>query len=345
MPKAVALDPADRAFYVAYHDGSLQTLSFYDEMQQSTAVDIMRDGSQSHRPVQPSANTRFNAESQKLGGALSLGLSWDGTTLISGHESGKVASWDIAKGNYISTLATLPGPVTNLQFLAPTGWAAAGEEPKFKFHTVVKPRQDAGLPSSGSSLVSPNYSWTMQFTGRLNDGPLSATEVRKPRASEFEEALAHPSFPLSMLEQSLAELNSWNPQANNSAKIAPAAEFVSLSAMESDGAAGKGKAGVIQGDNDTAKEDEIQELKKQVANLQRIQKVTFSQLSALREEKGWFLSKEKERALQEQKQRGATQRVSKGDVEMSEPASSSEAASSGEASESDDVDDSGEEVV
>lgn len=346
VPKSVALDPADRAFYVAYDDGSLQTLSFYDEMQQSTAVDILRDGSQSHRPVQPLANTRFNAESQKLGGALSLGLSWDGTTLISGHESGKVASWDVAKGNYISTLAAFPGPVTNLHFLAPTGWPSAAEEPKFKIHTVVKPRQDAGLPSSGSSLVPPNYSWTMQFTGRLNDGPLSATEVRKPRLSEFEEALAHPSFPLSMLEESLAELNSWNPQANSGAKIAPAADFVSLSAMESDGAAGKGKPGVLQGDNDLAKEDEIQELKKQVANLQRIQKVTFSQLSALREEKDWFMAREKERALQEQKQRGGTKGVSKlenGDVEMSEAASSSEAALSGEESGSDDVDDSGEE--
>jgi pre-rRNA-processing protein IPI3 len=354
VPKAVALDPADRAFYVAYEDGSLQTLSFYDEVQQSTAVDITRDGSQSHRPVQPSPSTRFNAESQKLGGALSLDLSWDGTTLISGHESGKVASWDIAKGNYMATLASLPGPVTNLRFLPPTGFPVS-EEPRFKIHTIVKPRQDVGT-SSGSSLVPPNYSWTVQLTGRINDGPLSATEERKPKISDFEAALTHPSFPLEMLEESLAELHSWDPRAGKgSARIAPAADFVSLSAMEPETAAekngnGSSSSNVIQGDEDSnkAQEDEIRELKKQVASLQRIQKVTFAQLAELREEKDWFVEREKQRALQRQKQRAGGKEGPRlengnadGDVEMSEGASSSEAASSSsaeEASDSDDVD-------
>ena len=39
-----------------------------------------------------------------------------------------------------------------------------------------------------------------------------------------------------------------------------------------------------------------EELKKQLASLQRIQKVTFTQLSELREEKEYLLKKEKDRA-------------------------------------------------
>jgi pre-rRNA-processing protein IPI3 len=337
-PTAVTLDPADRAFYLAYQDGSLQTLSFYDEMQQTTPVDVLREGSQSHRPIQAPENSRFNAESQKLGGALSLSLSWDGTTLISGHESGKVAAWDIAKSNYMSILASLPGPVTNLQFLEPTGFPDT-PEPKFKIHAVVKPRQDTSMSDSGNGLVPTNYSWNMQLTGRLDVPSSTATEEIRAGKSEFEEALTHSSFPLHMLEESLAELEAWNPQSN--ANVAPAADFLSLSATADEGSA-KGAAAAYSNEQET----EFQDLKKQLASLQRIQKVTFQQLSEVREERDWLLKKEKERAAEEQRQRAKgkqASRVNGGDVdvEMSE-AGSSDDASSASASESDDSDDGAE---
>ncbi|ORY19737.1 WD40-repeat-containing domain protein [Clohesyomyces aquaticus] len=279
-PSAVILDPADRAFYVAYEDGSLQTISFYDEVQQSTPIDALRDTSSAHRPIQPPTKARYNAESQKLGGALSLGLSWDGTTLISGHASGKMASWDIAKGNYISTIVTLPGPVTNLQFLAPTGFPNA-PEPKFKIHAVVKPRQDLGTSNSGSGLVPANYTLNVQFTGRLSTPNISATETTKSAKTDFEEALTHSSFPTHMLEESLAELETWNSQSNGTA--AATGDFLSFSSL--DGGSG------TQGGNP----DEVKELKRQLASLQRVQKVAFKQLADLREEKQWFTARENKR--------------------------------------------------
>jgi pre-rRNA-processing protein IPI3 len=282
VPTAAVLDPADRGFYVAYEDGSLQTIDFYDESQHATASDILRDRSQSHRPLQPSPKTRYNAESQKLGGALSLSLSWDSTTLISGHVSGKVASWDIASRNYVSTLTSLPGPVTNLQFLAPAGFPNT-TEPKFSISTVVKPKQDSGLSSVATGLVPPNYNLNMQFTSRVSVPTISATEKKTAEKTTFEEALTHPSFPLSMLEESLAELESWNVQPKS--KVAPAADFLALDAAD-DAAHGNGN------------EEEVLELKSQLASLQRIQKVTFQQLSELREEKEWFVKKEKKRAAQ-----------------------------------------------
>ncbi|EOA81663.1 uncharacterized protein SETTUDRAFT_143379 [Exserohilum turcica Et28A] len=313
VPTAVTLDPADRAFFVAYADGSLQTIDFYDEVQKSTPVNVLRDSALSHRPIQPSPKTRFGADSQKLGAALSLSLSWDGTTLISGHASGKVATWDVAKSNYLSTPANLPGPVSNLQFLPPTGFPHA-PEPTFTIQAIVKPKQDAGLASSGNGLVPPHYTLNMQLTGRLRSPHVSATEKRSVGTSAFEEAFAHPSFPADMLEESLAELSSWIPQTKGGA--APAADFM---ALDADGADSSGPTS-------NAQQAEVKELKKQLASLQRIQKITFSQLSELREENNYFMNQEKKRAerakTRAKKKMGVANGSSRsheaGDVEMND---------------------------
>lgn len=337
LPQAVALDPADRGFYVAYGDGSLQTIDFYDDVQKSTSTDALLDTSLSHRPIQPSTKTRFSAESQKLGAALSLSLSWDGATVLSGHTSGKIAAWDVAKGSYISTLTNLPGSVTNLQLLEPTGFPNA-PEPTFKIHTVVKPKQDAGM-MSGNALVPTNYSLNMQFTGRLSIPPISATESRASWKSEFEEALTHPSFPTAMLEESLAELETWNSPQKGSA--AQAADFLSLSADLN------GTGEEAQATSNNAQSEEIKDLKKQLASLQRIQKVTFEQLSELREEKEFFMDKEKKRSQRKQRKAKKKLGLANGgpdadeDVEMSEV--SEEDASSDTGEESDHSDEDGSE--
>ena len=310
IPTAVTLDPADRAFFVAYSDGSLQTIDFYDEVQKATSVNVLRDSALSHRPIQPSPKTRFSANSQKLGGALSLSLSWDSTTLISGHASGKIASWDVAKSNYLSTPANLPGPVSNLQFLGPTGFPNA-HEPTFTIQAIVKPKQDAGLASSVNGLVPPHYTLSMQLAGRLRSSHLSASEQGSAGKSEFEEALTHPSFPTSMFEESLTELNSWGTQAR--ASVAPAADFM---ALDTDDARASGTTG-------NAQQAEVKELKKQLASLQRIQKVTFSQLSELREENDYFMAQEKKRAERakiraKKKTNGTKHSLDTADVEMND---------------------------
>ncbi|KAF1913991.1 WD40-repeat-containing domain protein [Ampelomyces quisqualis] len=307
-PTAVTLDPADRALHVAYADGSLQTVDFYDDVQKTASSDLLRDPSLSHRPVQPSPKTRFAAESQKLGGALSLTLSWDGTTLVSGHASGKVVAWDVAKGNYLSTLTNLPGPVSNLQFLQPIGFPHA-PEPSFKVHTVVKPKQDSGAAGAGSGLIPPGYTLNMQLTGRLRTGRVSAADKMPTTKDAFEDALTHPSFPASMLEEGLAELESWTAPSRSGA--ASASEIIALD-LES------------HVDPSDSHHTELRELKKQLASLQRIQKVTFSQLSDLRAENEFFRGREMakaERARTRAKKRlgitnGVAPRKANEDVDM-----------------------------
>lgn len=305
-PTAVTLDPADRACFIAYADGSLHTIDFYDDIQKTTSTDVLRDAASSHRPMQPPPKARFNADSQKLGGALSLSLSWDSTTLLSGHTSGKVAAWDIAKGNYLSTLANLPGPVSSLLFLRPTGFSLTTES-SFKVQAIVKPKQDAGLTGSSSGLVPSNYNLSMQFTGRLNTPFISSTERPSTKTSSFAEALTHPSFPTSMLEDSLVELESWvAPSKSNNAPVANVPPPSHNDDTESSTAS-----------ND-ASQSEVKELKKQLASLQRIQKVTFSQLSELREEKEYFVNKEKKRAERAKAKQTEGSTNNEYDVEMSD---------------------------
>ncbi|KAJ4286111.1 Pre-rRNA-processing protein ipi3 [Kalmusia sp. IMI 367209] len=311
VPQAMTADPADRAFFLAYGDGSLQTVNFYDEVQTTTATDTLRDSASSHRPIQPSPKTRFNAESQKLGAALTLSLSWDGQTLISGHTTGKIAAWDTAKGNYLSTLANLPGPVTNLQFLEPTGFPNAPES-TFKVHSVVKPKQDSGA-ADGNTLIPSNYTLAIQLTGRLQNPAISATEPTVKK-SAFEEALTHPCFPQAMLEASLAELAAWNAPSNGA--MAPAADFLSLS--------GDAAAEEMQGVSNSTQTEELNELKKQLASLQRVQKVTFQQLSELREEKAYLLSQDRNRTQRKHRKVQPKRHLANGgtsDVEMSDSSS------------------------
>lgn len=305
-PTAVTLDPADRACFIAYADGSLQTIDFYDDVQKTTSTDVLRDATSSHRPLQPPPKTRFSADSQKLGGALSLSLSWDGTTIVSGHSSGKIAAWDIAKSNYLSTLANLPGPVSSLSFLRPVGFSRT-TEPSFKVQTIVKPKQDAGLTGSSSGLVPPNYNLSMQFTGRVNTPTVSATDVPSTIKTSFAEALTHPSFPTSMLEESLAELESWAAPSKGSSVAA--ANTPTPSHLEDT------NPSTVTEDVSQA---EVKELKKQIASLQRIQKVTFSQLSELREEKEYFVNKEKKRAEHAKSKKSTGTNSGDNDVEMSD---------------------------
>lgn len=288
LPHATAIDPADRAFYIAYADGSLHTVDFYDDMQKTTSTDTLRDTASSHRPIQPDPKSRFSAQSQKLGPAMTLSLSWDGQTLISGHTTGKVAVWDTAKGNYLSTVANLPGPVTALTFLEPTGFPNT-PEPAFKMQTVVKPKQDSGM-TDGNAVVPPNYILTMQLSGQLHSPAMSATKT-VPTQTAFQEALTHPSFPQSMLDASLAELATWNAPSNGT--VAPAADYLSLSQGN--------MVDEMQGLSTETEASELDQLKKQLASLQRIQKVTFQQLSALQEEKEYFVRKEHKRNLRKKR--------------------------------------------
>ncbi|KAI2475084.1 WD domain containing protein [Pyrenophora tritici-repentis] len=75
-------------------------------------------------------------------------------------------------------------------------------------------------------------------------------------------------------------------ERQNKGGSAPAADFMALDEDSTSGSISPGDA----------QQAEVKELKKQLASLQRIQKVTFSQLAELRQEKDYFVRQAKKRA-------------------------------------------------
>ena len=213
-PLCLALDPADRAVYAGYEDGSIQLMDFYKEgnMNQS-----LHDPAAQSAATQPAQSARWSAE--VLGSAvLCLQISYDGTSLISGHRDGKVHTWDVARGQFEKQLADFSTPITNLKMLKPSGFPNA-PKPALKLHNVVKPRYETFANgdhiSAGAPLPS-NYTFTAQFTSNF---PLPGSDG----GASFHEALSHPSFPASFLDEAFAEFStSQNPRitASDSSDLA-----------------------------------------------------------------------------------------------------------------------------
>jgi pre-rRNA-processing protein IPI3 len=217
-PLCLAVDPADRAFYVGYEDGSVQIADFfktpsiqnalYDERLQST-------------PIQLSPNERWLPPSPELGAAACLTLSYDGMTLLSGHKDGAVGCWDIARGRYASTITNFNCPITNLQMLPPTDTQHLQQTSRIVVHNVVKPRYDYALSntSQNSDAVPVNYTINTQLRcsspvhgisrGKSGRGMRNDEfDASTPLIDEFAIALTHPFFPSSLISEGLAELAS-----------------------------------------------------------------------------------------------------------------------------------------
>ncbi|KAL8968123.1 MAG: hypothetical protein Q9183_002614 [Haloplaca sp. 2 TL-2023] len=210
-PLCLTLDPADRAAYVGYEDGSVQILDFYKQEQ---LTHTHRDPAhQTTSPIQPPTSDRWCLPDSLSSAAQSIALTYDGSTLLSGHENGHVYAWNIAAGKYASTLATdFSLPITNLVFLPPTGFPDK-EPPNVKLVNVIKPRFHESSIGHGNNdgMVPWNYTHTMQFIHPL---PLF-----KNPPSNMDRALTHPSFPGSMLDEGVAELSAIHhvhPSASNS---------------------------------------------------------------------------------------------------------------------------------
>ena len=216
-PVCLARDPADRAAYAGFEDGSIQFLNFY---KLRSLLHSFYDPSQQSIPTQPPPSDRWHLPDSSSSPAYSLQVSYNSTTLLSSHADGKIHTWNIAKGMYASQLADFTLPVTNLLMLPPTGFPNT-QTPGLKLHNIVKPRYESSLngnaSNNGDSAIPINYTFTAQFATTLPipDAP--------PVLSDLDTALTHPSFPNSMLDEGIAELTalannpsgSLDPDENN----------------------------------------------------------------------------------------------------------------------------------
>ncbi|GAB7337429.1 hypothetical protein MBLNU457_g2770t1 [Dothideomycetes sp. NU457] len=281
-PLCLALDPADRALYCGYDNGSVHFIDLNGEP--STEQDPSRTAIHSHSnaalPLQPDLRNRWEPPSSDVGATLSVELSYDGTKLISGHESGKIIIWDAPTGRFLSNLASapMPGPVTNLQILPISGFP--GQKPaKLKSITVAKPR--FGEFDRRDGQIPAKYTISAQSVGNLRTRKISPSEAGGfvPKTA-FETALTHSSFPPDMLSACIADLELHQRGAQATESTSNQADFMSLDAPADTDASNSSK---LQQEND--------KLKEEIAALRRLQKTSFAQIEALRSEKKQLLQK------------------------------------------------------
>lgn len=194
---SAALDPVDRAGYVGYEDGSVQSIDFY---RSNSAQHSLHDSTLQSIPAQVSAEDRWLPPVADSGATKALSLSYDGTTLLSAHENGKVLSWNIARRKFASSIADYTHPVTNLVVLPPSGLPNPSQELGRTISTIVKPRHDNSFsdPAHVPGAVPSEYTFQTQ---------IHASSQRRPtKHSQFSEALTHATFPASIIEDGLAEL-------------------------------------------------------------------------------------------------------------------------------------------
>jgi pre-rRNA-processing protein IPI3 len=114
----------------------------------------------------------------EAGPLLCIGISYDGTCLLSGHSSGKIAQWDTGRRSFSAELADLNAPVTNLLLLSPFPGKRLT-----KPHTVVKPK-----------LGESNYNFTTQLTGSMGN-------------NYFDHAVSIPGLPSELLEDAISRFS------------------------------------------------------------------------------------------------------------------------------------------
>lgn len=171
-PLCLALDPCDRGVYIGFEDGSLQLVEFINA---DSALNGLYDTRLQTTPVQVTSAPWI--ASSEVGPAISLGLSYDGTVLISGHQSGKIMQWNTSRGGISAEIADLNAPVTNFVMLSPFPATRLT-----KASTVVKPK-----------LGENSYTYTAQLSSSIG-------------TNSFEQALQHTGVPTDMLENAISRL-------------------------------------------------------------------------------------------------------------------------------------------
>ena len=172
--------------YAGFENGSLQAIQFY---QAGSNLNPLFDPNLQATPVQVT-QTPWTAPSEP-GPVSCVGLSYDGTYVISGHESGKIAQWDTGRRAFASELADLNAPVTNILMLRP-----------------LRPRQEhEQVMWSNPSLVRFNILLLLSFCGT-------------PPATDFGRAFKSTGFPSEILTDAIARFSApLGPSSSGDEKI------------------------------------------------------------------------------------------------------------------------------
>ncbi|EXJ81948.1 hypothetical protein A1O1_08015 [Capronia coronata CBS 617.96] len=200
----IAVDPADRVVYFGCKDGQIHA---WDIFRQSGKSSISNPESAGTAPIQILTKDAWAAPAKDIGAANCLTLSYDGTSLLSGHSNGVVIRWDVAKHRILNEVANLVQPVTNIEMLKPTGFANQ-KRPEYTILNVVKPNLEFTSSSSeiGTCGVSAKYHLNIMINDRLSTS----------KDDDIEAAITGPGIPGSLLNEALRELVSGSVSGHSS---------------------------------------------------------------------------------------------------------------------------------
>ncbi|EXJ71384.1 uncharacterized protein A1O5_05191 [Cladophialophora psammophila CBS 110553] len=194
---SIALDPADRAIYFGCNDGRIQS---WDVFQQSPTSSIPLSGPSVLPAIQLLDKDGWKEPLAEVGTANCVTLSYDGTSLLSGHRNGAIIRWDVAKHRILQVMTNFGQPVTNIEMLKPEGFPRM-KRPGYIIPTVVKPNLElASIEDNGTCGVPAKYNLHIMITA-----PRSLSEE-----DEFEKALTGSGFPQSLLDSAIRSLETGN---------------------------------------------------------------------------------------------------------------------------------------
>ena len=127
----LTVDPANRALYIAHEDGSV---TFQDLMVPS------KTGHGSNDLVDLDMN-KNNWISTKIPNDYinCMDLTYDGTLLLCGHQSGRVSAWSTGQQGFLHDITQDNFPVTNLRMIHPPELL---DEPQTCGQSIIKPKID-----------------------------------------------------------------------------------------------------------------------------------------------------------------------------------------------------------
>lgn len=157
-PSALALDPADRALYIGAQDGALLSVDLFNP---TSSQNSLYDPNQQATPIQVKPESAMAGAPANLEVVHCLGVSYDGTTLLSGHGSGKIVAWETGAKKFREELSDLNAPVTNLIMQSP----------------FTAPQTVKAINVSKPKLGEGNHTIAAQLTGALSTKKTLKSEV------------------------------------------------------------------------------------------------------------------------------------------------------------------------
>lgn len=206
IPLCFGVDIADRAIFAGNEDGSVQMIDLFKASTKQHSNSVYN--STSPAAIKVTESECWPASATASDPTNCMTLSYDGTVLLSGHKSGKVVSWDIAKRRLRTQIIDLGQPVTTIIMLRPAGLPF--DVPRFQIKTIVKPRLELSTyAGDGTSGISPGYA----FHAKL----LSSKEaIPNKQQEKFQDLLNCKFFLEDVVDEALYELRGGSTSANGS---------------------------------------------------------------------------------------------------------------------------------